>query len=45
MEQNELLQDTPGFMAADLEAVKDSFQEVKDCILQAKLVCPVSFHR
>ena len=35
--QNELLQDTIGFVVAELEAVKDSFQEVRDCIAHEQM--------
>ena len=33
--QNELLQDALSFTAAELEAMKDSFHEVRDCTTQA----------
>ena len=35
--QNELLQNTLGFMAAESETVKDNFQQVKDCTAHAQV--------
>ena len=35
--QNELFNDTLGLKAAELEIVKDSFQEVEDCTAHAQM--------
>ena len=35
--QNELLHDALDLNAAELEAVKDNFQEVKDCTVHAQM--------
>ena len=35
--QNELLQNTLDFMVAELEAVKENLQEVKDCTAQVQI--------